>query len=232
MSIKTVVENTDTRAGRVFALTVQALIVLSLVAFCVETLPGVSVSTLAFLQALEVVTVAVFTVEYLLRVAVADRRLGYVFSFFGLIDLLAILPFYVTSGVDLRSVRVFRLFRLLRIFKIVRYTSALRRFRLAFAEVREELALFLVATAIVMFVASVGIYYCEHDAQPEAFASVFHCMWWAVATFTTVGYGDVFPITAGGKVFTFVMLVIGLGVVAVPSALFASALTKVRTAEA
>ena len=83
------------------------------------------------------------------------------------------------------------------------------------------------STLVLMYVSSVGIYYCEHDAQPEAFSSVFDSMWWAVATFTTVGYGDVYPITVGGRLFTFFMLILGLGVVAVPPALLASALTKI-----
>lgn len=80
----------------------------------------------------------------------------------------------------------------------------------------------------MLYLASVGIYYFEHDAQPQDFASVFHCLWWAICTLTTVGYGDVYPITTGGRVFTFLILIIGLGIVAVPTALFASALSKAR----
>ena len=165
-------------------LTIMGLILYSIITVCLETVSELS-QYAWFFKVSETIVVVIFTAEYFYMWFLSDDRRRYPFRPMSIIDLLAILPFYVTSGVDLRSVRVFRLFRLLRIFKIVRYTSALRRFRLAFAEVREELALFLVATAIVMFVASFGIYYCEHDAQPEAFASVFHCMWWAVATFTT-----------------------------------------------
>ena len=207
---------------------IQALIVLSLISFCVETLPNLPESVRSFLWVFEVVSVGIFTVEYLLRIAVADSKLGYIFSFYGLIDALAIVPFYAAQGLDLRAVRVVRLLRLFRILKLVRYTDALNRWRRALVLAKEELVLFLSVTAMLMFLASVGIYYFENDAQPEAFASVFHAMWWAVATFTTVGYGDVYPITVGGKVFTFFMLVLGLGVVAVPSAILASALTKVR----
>ena len=86
--------------------------------------------------------------------------------------------------------------------------------------------LFLIATAFLLFIAAVGIYYFENPAQPEQFKSVFHCLWWAIATLTTVGYGYVYPITVGGKIFTFVMLVIGLGIIAVPTGLIASSLTK------
>ena len=97
---------------------------------------------------------------------------------------------------------------------------------------REELLLYLGMTLIVMFLASVGLYYCERDAQPDVFGSVFDAMWWAVVTLTTVGYGDAYPITAVGKILTFVVLLLGLGVVAVPSAILASALTKAREEEA
>jgi voltage-gated potassium channel len=79
-----------------------------------------------------------------------------------------------------------------------------------------------------LYLSAVGIYFFEHQAQPEQFKSVFHCLWWAVATLTTVGYGDVFPITAGGRIFTFFVLMVGLGIVAVPAGLVASALSQAR----
>ena len=230
-SLKRVIEQSDTLAGRIFDLVIQLLIVFSLVTFSIETLPSLTASTQRFLWWAEVVTVGVFTVEYLLRIAVADRKLGFIFSFYGLVDLLAILPFYVASGMDLRAIRIFRLLRLFRAVKMVRYSRAIQRFRIAFKMVREELVLFFTATAMLLYFAAVGIYYFEHDAQPQAFASVFDSLWWAVATLTTVGYGDVYPVTAGGKVFTFIILMAGLGIVAVPTGLLASALSKARDLE-
>lgn len=226
MALKQIIEENDTRAGRIFDLFIQSLIVLSLISFSVETLPNLNEHIKRLLGTLEVIVVSIFTAEYLLRLIVADNKLRFVFSFYGLIDLFAILPFYVARGIDLRSLRVFRLFRLARAFKILRYTKAIQRFRNAFLSVKEELILFLVATAFLLFIAAVGIYYFENPAQPEAFKSVFHCLWWAIVTLTTVGYGDVYPITAGGRIFTFVILIIGIGTIAVPSGLIASALTK------
>jgi len=231
MGIKQIVEGHDTKTGRAFDLSIQALILLSLVSFCTETLPNVSPGVRVALHAIELVTVCIFAVEYLIRLAVADQRLGYALSFYGVVDLLAILPFFLNMGLDLLAIRIVRVARLLRIFKFLRYTRALDRFRRAAIEAREELLLYLAATCVLMFIASVGIYYCEHQAQPERFASVFDAMWWTVATFTTVGFGDIYPITVGGKVFTFVILMLGLGLVAVPSAILASALTKVRADE-
>ncbi len=231
MGIKRLIEETDTPSGRLFDLFIQALIVLSLISFSVDTLPDLSASARQVLRAIEVGTVAIFTAEYLLRVAVADRRLGYIFSFFGLIDLLAILPFYVASGVDLRAVRAFRLLRLLRALKLVRYSQAIQRFHRAFQIAREEIVLFFSVACILMFLAGVGIYYFENPAQPETFRSVFHSLWWALVTLTTVGYGDIYPITVGGRIFTFFVLMIGLGVVAVPAGVVASALGEARKQE-
>ena len=231
MKLRGIVERTDTRAGRLLDLTVQALIVISLVSFSAETLPGLSEQAERTLRAIEVATVTAFSVEYLLRIAVAGRTFRYVFSFFGIIDLVAILPFYLTSGVDLRAIRAFRLIRLIRVLKLARYNSAVRRFYHAFRIAREEIVLFLGATCIFLFVAGVGIYHFENPLQPEAFASIFHSLWWAVVTLTTVGYGDIYPITAGGRIFTFFVLMIGLGVVSVPTGLVASALGEARRLE-
>ncbi len=231
MTLKDIIERTDHRAGRLFDLFIQALIVLSLVSFSIETLPGLSAQSREVLRIIEIVTIGIFTVEYLLRIAVADRRLGYMLSFFGILDLVAILPFYVASGVDLRGVRALRLLRLFRIFKLVRYSEAVRRFHRAFLIAREEVVLFFFAACLLLFVAGVGIYHFENPAQPEAYASIFHSLWWAVATLTTVGYGDIYPITVGGKIFTFMVLIVGLGVVSVPAGLVASALSEARRLE-
>ena len=207
---------------------VQLLIVLSLVAFALETLPNLDASQRNALRAFEVFSVVVFTIEYLLRLVLSKPSKSYAFSFFGLIDLVAILPFYISSGIDLRSIRAFRLLRLFRLLKLARYSEAMKRYHRAFTIVREELILFGATALIMLYLAAVGIYHFEHLAQPETFASVFHSFWWAIATLTTVGYGDIYPITVGGKVFTFAILMIGLGFVAIPTGLFASALSKAR----
>ena len=142
-------------------------------------------------------------------------------------DLLAVLPFYLSvGGLDLRALRAFRFFRLVRVLKLLRYHRALEHFKRTFRSMREELVLFLAACTLLVYLASVGIYYFEREAQPEAFGSVFSSMWWAVATLTTVGYGDAYPVTIGGRLFTTFILVIGLGIVAVPAGLISSALQR------
>jgi voltage-gated potassium channel len=205
---------------------VMGLIVYSIITLSIETLPDLSPATRRFLAHSEVVVTIAFTIEYLLRLALARHRLDYALSFYGLIDLLAILPFYLSLGVDLRALRAFRLLRVFRLLKLARYHRAADRFGLAIALIKPELVLFLCVTGILLYLSALGIYYFEHDAQPAHFQSVFHSLWWAVVTLTTVGYGDVYPVTLGGKIFASLVLIIGLGVVAVPAGLMASALSK------
>lgn len=226
--LRRVVEEVSTPGGRRFDLAVQALILLSMVVYSLETLPGIDVRTRSLLQQAELWIVGIFTLEYLLRVWVAAKKREFVFSFFGLVDLAAILPFYLALGLDLEVLRACRLLRLLRIFKLFRYSRAARRYRLAFSLIREELALFFSAAFLLLFFAAAGVYHFEHEAQPEAFQSIFHSLWWAVITLTTVGYGDAYPVTLGGRLFTFLVLMIGLGVVSVPSGLMASSLSEAR----
>ena len=111
------------------------------------------------------------------------------------------------------------------------YSTAVRRLHRAAIIAKEELVLFLCVALVLIFLSAVGIYYFENESQPEQFASVFHSLWWAVITLTTVGYGDVYPVTIGGRLFTFFVLMLGLGIVAVPTGLFASALSRAREEE-
>lgn len=224
-------DDTDNLYGKAFAFTIQFLIITSLITFTIDTLPGLSRDVKETLNMIEVITVIIFTIEYILRVSVAEKKAGFIFSFFGMVDLLAILPFYISSGMDLRAVRVFRLLRLIRILKLFRYNQAIKRFHRAMVIAKEELILFGFVAVIMLYLSAVGIYYFENEAQPEQFKSVIHSLWWAVTTLTTVGYGDMFPVTAGGKFFTFIVLMVGLGIVAVPTGLIASALTQAREEE-
>lgn len=221
-------EDGESTFGKVFIFFFQFLIVLSLITFSIDTLPNLSDGTKEVFSIIEIITVLIFTVEYIGRIIVSKRKVRFIFSFFGIIDLIAILPFYIASGLDLRAIRIFRLLRLFRILKLLRYNKAVKRFHRALIIAKEELILFSFVALIMLYLSAVGIYYFEHQAQPEQFKSVFDGLWWALATLTTVGYGDIYPITLGGKIFTFLILMIGLGVVAVPTGLVASALSQVR----
>ncbi|MBK1649379.1 ion transporter [Rhabdochromatium marinum] len=228
MKLKEIVQKSETPAGKTFDVLVLALIIYSLFSLSVETIPDLPKDFYKFLKISEVVVMVLFTIEYILRIITSEKKLAYIFSFHGIIDFVAIAPFYLSLGIDLRGIRAFRLFKVFRILKLTRYTKAIERFGKALVLAREEVIIFALATGILLYLSAVGIYYFEHQAQPEIFKSIPHSLWWAVATLTTVGYGDVYPVTAGGKIFTFFILMIGLGIVAVPAGLLASALSKIR----
>lgn len=230
-SLWTIIEDNTTKKGKLFDYFIQILIVLSLVSFSIESLPNLSDKTLNILKKFEILSITIFSTEYILRIFVSKRPIKYIFSFYGIIDILAILPFYVTGLMDLRFLRMFRIFRVFRAFKLIRYNKALSRFHTAYKIVKEELVLFFMVTLMLLFLVSAGIYAFENEAQPEVFKSVFHSAWWAVVTLTTVGYGDVYPITIGGRIFTFFVLMIGIGIIAVPAGLIGTALSKAREIE-
>jgi len=218
--------------SRRFGLFISVVILFSVVCFSLETLPDLSPSSLRFLQYAEICVVTIFVLEYIARVATAEHKLKFIFSFYGVIDLLAILPSLLSTTLDLRSLRLLRILRLLRLLKLGRYSRAVHRFNMAIYESKEELIIFLFLSVVVLYLSAVGIYYFEHEAQPQAYKSIFDCLWWSVATLTTVGYGDIYPVTVGGRTFTFVVLMLGLGLVAVPTGIVASSLAALREQEA
>ncbi len=204
------------------------LIIYSVVCYSIETLPDLSDSITDFLTFSEAIVVAIFTFEYLYRIWSAEERVKFIFSFFGLIDLIAIAPFYFAPMLDLETLRLVRLLRLARLLKLTRYSKALNRFALSINDSKEELLIFMLASFVMLYLAAVGIYHFEHEAQPEVFRSIFDCLWWSIATLTTVGYGDIYPITFGGRLFTFSILMLGLGLIAVPTGIIASSLSTLR----
>ena len=216
----------ETKFADKFEKFIQLLILVSIVNFSVQTLPNLSVRLIKILNIVELFSVLIFSLEYLLRLFTSPKPFKFFFSFFGLIDLIAILPFYVSLGMDLKSLRAVRLFRLLRLLKFLRYHDTLSNLKQSLDDVKRELFLFSFATVLLIYFSSVGIYFFENESQPDAFSSIFAAMWWSVATLTTVGYGDIYPITAGGKIFSTFIVFIGLGLVAIPTGIVASSLTN------
>ena len=229
--IDKLVETRESKAGLYFDYAIQVLILLSVASFTIETLPDLETEIINYLETFELVCIVIFSLEYLIRLYIAKRKLKFIFSFYGIIDLLAILPFYLTLGFDLRSARVLRFLRLFRLIKLIRYNKAIRRFQNAFMMIKQELIMFSVVSLILFYLSAVGIYYFENSVQPESFSSIFSSLWWSVVTLTTVGYGDIVPITVGGRIFTFIILMIGLGIIAIPSGMISSALTEARAIE-
>ena len=205
---------------------IQILILLSVISFALETESSIrNKFSDAFLY-FEIFTVTVFSIEYLSRTIFSKNRLSYIFSFYGIIDLLAILPFYLSFGIDARSLRVIRLFRIL---KFGKYGSAMKRYVLAIKSIRNELTVFSIISILFLYFSAVGIYFFEKDAQPDAFGSIIDSFWWAIVTLTTVGYGDAFPITPMGKIFTSLIVILGIAIIAVPTGLISSALTNAKS---
>ena len=206
----------------------MALIGVSALSYTLESASVLSPGWKMALDYSEVVIVIVFTVEYFVRIAIAERRLRYCLTPFALIDLAAILPFYISFFFPVADLRFLRVVRLITLFKILRFTVAMRRVKLAFVHVQEELILFSAGVLILMFLAASGMHYLEGEAQPEKFGNVLNSLWWAVVTFSAIGDANAYPVTAAGKALTGVMAMMGLIIISVPAGLFATAMLETK----
>ncbi len=224
--------------SKVFDVFVMTLISLNVVAVIMETVEGLSSRYMVPFRTFEVFSIIVFTVEYILRLwscTVSDRfrspvggRIRFALTPFAVIDLIAILPFYLPMvlPIDLRFVRAVRLFRLFRLLKMGRYSDAAQVFGNVLAAKKEQLVLTAFVVLIILVLVSSLMYYFEHEAQPDAFSSIPAAMWWGVATLTTVGYGDVYPITPMGKFSGALIAVLGVGMFALPAGILASGFSE------
>ncbi|MBZ0271406.1 ion transporter [bacterium] len=226
------VARADDRASRLFDLFIIVLIVLNLAAVILETVPWIYAASPLFFDAFDAFSVAIFSLEYLARLwacTVEERyrrpfvgRLKFAVSPMMLIDLLAVAPFYAALMGDFRAVRALRLFRLFRVLKFARYSKAIRTFANVARAKREELfvALFIMVVAIIL--SSALMHHLEHEFQPDSFGSIPDAMWWAASTLTTVGYGDVHPMTPLGKLLGSMIAIIGIGLFALPAGILGS----------
>ncbi len=223
------------KVSMIFDWTIIVLIFLSILTIILQSFDKLDAQFTNSFRYLEGFTVAVFTIEYLLRLWTADLafsnssipRIRYFLSFLAFFDLLAILPFYLPFiGADLRVLRLFRMLRLLRLVKIKRYSPALQTvLDVVSCSLHQLLASFCVC-AVIIFIAGIIMYTAENEAQPEAFPNVLASLWWAVNALTTVGYGDVYPVTVTGKFFASILSVIGVGVIAIPAGIIAAGFLK------
>ncbi|MFP4555615.1 MAG: ion transporter [Bacteroidales bacterium] len=219
------------RINLTFDYAIMILIVLNVIAIIFETIPEIYKPFQGFLRTFEIISVIIFSIEYILRIYVSDltypsssrikSAFKFIFSAYGLIDLLAIIPFYLPflTKVDLRFLRMLRLMRFMRILKINRYNNSLNLIWTVFKEKKAELAITGFITLLILIIASFLMYYIEGQAQPDKFPNIVASFWWAIATLTTVGYGDVYPITGFGKFVSGLIAVLGIGLVALPTGL-------------
>ncbi len=210
------------------------LISVNVILVILETFSGFPNTVLTVFKYVEIFSVVIFTLEYALRLWTADyvfpemkpfkARLRYIFSFMAIVDLLAIAPFFLPFLIrmDLRVLRMIRLLRVLRILKANRYTNALSSVGHVIKNKSAQLVSAMSVILILMIMASVLMYNLEYEAQPEIFENAFSALWWAVATFTTVGYGDIYPVTITGKILSSIIAFLGIGLVAVPTGIISA----------
>jgi voltage-gated potassium channel len=220
-----------------FDLFIMALIILNVLAIILASDKTIGGKYKSFFASFEIFSVIVFSIEYLLRLWTIVEKKGYddpikgrikfIFSPMALIDLFAILPFYLPFlGIDLRFLRILRIFRIFRLLKMARYSSAFTMIKSVLKDKKEELLVTLLFIIIILVIISTLMFYIERDAQPEVFGSIPKSLWWGVVTLTTVGYGDIYPVTALGKILGGIITLLGVGLIALPSGILASGYTE------
>jgi voltage-gated potassium channel len=218
---------------RIFEIMLVVIIILNILAIVMDSVEAVDHEYKAFFHDFEIFSVAFFTIEYFLRLYSivespkykhpVNGRIRFACSPMAIIDLLAFIPFYFTFlPFDLRFLRIFRLMGLFRMFKVARYLQALTIFKRVIYDRREQLVLSIILILFMLVIISTIMYYAEHDTQPEVFSSIPATMWWGIATLTTVGYGDMVPVTALGKILGGTFAVIGFGLLALPAGILSS----------
>ena len=210
--------------SRIGGTLIAFLVFASLTLFTLET----EFQDLKWLRQASYAIACIFALEYFLRIWVADKtkngRLGYIKSFEGIIDLIAFVPALLFPGAGASVIlRALRVARLLQILKIRAFSKGLFRIKRALNECKSELGVSVLISISLIFVGAVLIYFAESRVQPETFGSIPRALWWSMATLTTVGYGDTYPITLFGKVIASAMAMVGIGAVALPAGIIANA---------
>ncbi len=226
----------DDKLSRAVDIILMSLILLNVVLIIAGTfeLPKTAIKVFSII---ENISVAVFTVEYILRLWTSDlkfaelhpfrARLRYVRTFAAIIDLVSLLPSYIPAmSSNFMVLRMFRVLRLLRVFKLNRYTHALKDIGEVFKRKAGQLISSMLVVSFLMIIAAVLMYDAEHEAQPEIFDNALSGMWWAIATLTTVGYGDIYPVTVVGKIMSAIIALLGIGLVAVPTGIISAGFTE------
>ena len=211
-----------------------ALILLNTLAVVLESVHSYKLAYGTLFRAFEIFSITIFTIEYLIRVWTSNLdqnfdspiigRLRFIIKPMSIIDLLAILPFFLPMlfTFDLRFIRILRIVRMVRLLKIGRYSQVIHKLGRVFKAKREELIFTLGIVLLLLVISSSLMYDVENPVQPEVFSSIPAAMWWGVATLTTVGYGDIYPITAAGKILGAVIAILGIGLVALPTGIIGS----------
>jgi voltage-gated potassium channel len=214
-----VIFEADTPAGKAFDVALLVLIVASVLAVMLESVPSIREHYGSLLRGFEWSVTILFTIEYVLRLYSVGRPLAYARSFFGVVDLLAILPSYVslvfTGAQSLMVIRALRLLRVFRVLKLVRFVGEAAELRAALHASARKIIIFIGAVLTVALIVGTIIYLIE--GEESGFTSIPQAMYWAIVTMTTVGYGDIAPQTVWGKFLATVIMILGYGIIAVPT---------------
>lgn len=225
--LHTIIFEADTRAGRLFDTALIVAIIASVIVVILDSVQSIREGRFhGLMVGLEWLFTTLFTLEYLLRIISVRRPWRYIFSFYGLVDLLAILPTYlglfIPNAHELIVIRMLRLLRIFRVFKLVRFLGEAEALRHAFYTSRHKIAVFLTAVFIIITIMAAAMHVIESNAGNEQFSSMPQSMYWAIVTMTTVGYGDITPDTTLGKFLSAAMMLIGYSMIIVPAGILSA----------
>jgi len=226
--IYTIIFETDTPAGKAFDVGLIVFILLSVLLVMLDSVPGIHDDWGTWLLVGEWLITVLFTLEYLLRLWVVSRMKSYAFSFYGVVDLLAILPTYISIFLPgmhfLTTVRVMRLMRIFRVFKLVQFMGEGNQLWQALKRSRHKITVFI--TTILTVVVAVGSLMYLIEGAASGFTSIPKGIYWAIVTMTTVGYGDIAPVTPLGQVVASLLMIVGYGIIAVPTGIVTSEMMR------
>jgi voltage-gated potassium channel len=221
----------DTRTGKFFDVLLLFVILFSVVLVMLESVPSIAIKHLQTLHILEWIITAIFTLEYIIRIIIVRRPFRYIFSFYGIIDLLSVIPTYlsllIVGSHSLVVIRMLRLVRIFRILKLTRYTAAGRSLGRAMWASREKISVFIFLVVILVVIIGTVMYMIE--GVTHGFTSIPRSIYWAIVTLTTVGYGDISPETPIGQFLASIVMLLGYAIIAVPTGIVTSELIKSTT---
>ena len=214
-----IIYEADTSSGKAFDLVLLVLILFSVLLVCLESVPSINNQYESVFNVLEWGITFLFSIEYLLRLIAVNKPLNYVFSFYGIIDLLSTLPKYISlflvGSQSLLALRALRLLRVFRILKLTRYIGASNALAKALIASRAKIGVFLFSVLVLCIIFGTMMYLVESDES--GFTSIPRSIYWCIVTLTTVGYGDIAPTTALGQFFAAIIMIMGYGIIAVPT---------------
>lgn len=223
----------ETNDKKIFDIFIFTLVILSIIQVVLESHNNVYVKYQNYFKIFEIFTIVVFTIEYILKIFIAKYKYNkgnlisvfkFIFSFEGIVDFISILPFYLPLAIkiDFRFLRILKVSRVTRIFKLSKYSKSFETIKKVLKNEKEVLIITLVFSFVLILISSILMYYIENPAQPEVFPNITATMWWGIGTLTTIGYGDIYPITVLGKILASIVAIIGIGIIAIPTGIISA----------